>query len=328
MLGGRGMPKIRAGVTIDLYETSLAGRPRLFADTLACTSAGKCSFDDLPRTLLYNNCGIMDFESQRNLFMVSPYLYSKWSLDVSLQGHNWDTLSSCIQLLEHTAAKGSCDTDRTSLKAYLADQTTAQISCLQQHNLFVVVVFQKRVSKSRRHPRTLWAGLTSQLLWRRLAAGPGLLSASMTFVSKPALDWYKLKALAQKLFSLLCESEGFLLFYLPSVSTYNQPQSSLLVTHFYNSWTIDHPKCTVFTPELNFDMMPQDVISIEARVFSAGTEQAILLRSTYSACQCAHFTPGNQHKVNFAYNRKVISKCGAVTWHSSCVRCKPDMSKH
>ncbi len=127
----------------------------------------------------------------------------------------------------------------------------------------------------------------------------------MTFVSKPAINWYKLKALAQKLFSLLCESEGFLLFYLPSVSTYNQPQSSLLITHFYNSWTIDHPKCTVFTPELNFDMMPQDVISIEARFFSAGTEQAILLRSTYSACQCAHFTPGNQHKVNFAYNSNV-----------------------
>ncbi len=213
----------------------------------------------------------MDIESQRNLFMVSPYLYSKWSLDVSQQDHNWHTLSSCIQLLAHTAAAGSCDTDRTSMKAYLADQTTAQISRLQQQNLFVVVVSQKRVSNSRRHPQTVWAGLTLQLLWRRLAASPGLLSASMTFASKPALDWYKLKALAQKLFILLCESEGFLLFYLPSVSTDNQPQSSLLITHFYNSWTIDHQKCTVFTPELNLDMMPQDVISIEARVFSAGT---------------------------------------------------------
>ncbi len=247
----------------------------------------------------------MDIESQRNLFMVSPYLYSKWSLDVSQQDHNWQTLSSCIQVLEHTAAAESCDTDRTSTKAYLADQTTAQISRLQLQNLFVVVVSQKRVSNSRRHPRTVWAGLTLQLLWRRLVASPGLLSASMTFTSKPALDWYKLKALAQKLFSLLCESEGFLLFYLPSVSTNNQPQSSLLITHFYNSWTTDHQQCTVFTPELNFDMMPQDVVSIEARLFSAGTEQAILLRSTYSACQCAQFTPGNQHKVNFAYNGNV-----------------------
>ena len=127
----------------------------------------------------------------------------------------------------------------------------------------------------------------------------------MIFASKPAIDWYKLKALAQKLFSLLCESEGFLLLYLPSISTDNQPQSRLLITHFYNSWTIDHQKCTVFTPELNFDMMLQDVISIEARVFSAGTEQAILLRSTYSACPCAQFTPVNQHKANFAYNSNV-----------------------
>lgn len=237
--------------------------------------------------------------------MVSPYLYSKWSLDVSQQDHNWGTLSSCIQLLEHTAAAGSCNTDRTSIKAYLADQTSAQTLRLQQKNLFVVVVSQKRVSNSRRHPQTVWAGLTMQLLWQRLAADPGLLSSSMIFASKPAIDWYKLKALAQKLFSLLCESEGFLLFYLPSKSTDNQPQSSLLITHFYNSWTIDHQKCTVFTPELNFDMMPQDVISIEAGVFSAGTEQAILLRSTYSACQCAQFTPVNQHKANFAYNSNV-----------------------
>ncbi|DBA73843.1 TPA: hypothetical protein ACH3X2_009591 [Trebouxia sp. C0005] len=176
--------------------------------------------------------------------------------------------------------------------------------CTQQ-NLFVVVVSHKRVSKSRRRPQIVWTSLTPQLLWRRFAAGPGLLSASMMFASTPALDWYKLKALAQKLFSLLCESEGFLLFYLPSVSTDTQPQSSLLITHFYNSWTIDHQKCTVFTPELNFDKMPRDVISIEARIFSAGTEQAILLRSTYSACQCAHFTPNNQHKVNFAYNSNV-----------------------
>jgi hypothetical protein len=247
----------------------------------------------------------MDIESQRNLFMVSSYLYSKWSMDVSQQDHNWHTLSSCIQLLEHTAAAGSCDTDRTSIKAYLADQSTAQISRLQQQNLFIVVVSQKGVKNSRRHPRTVWAGLTLQLLWRRLAASPGLLSASMTFASKPALDWHKLKALAQKLFSLLCESEGFLLFYLPSASTDNHALSSLLITHFYNSWTIDHQKCVVFTPELNFDMMPQDVISIEARVFSAGTEQAVLLRSTYSACQCARFTPDNQHKVNFAYSSNV-----------------------
>ncbi len=248
----------------------------------------------------------MDIESQRNLFVVSPYLYSTWSLDVSQQDHNWETLSSCIQLLEHTAAAAeSCDADRTSIKAYFADQTTAQISRLQQQNLFVVVVSQKRLSISRRHPRTVWAGLTLQLLWRRMAASPGLLSASMTFVSKHAIGWYKLKALAQKLFSLLRESEGFLLFYLPAVSTDNQSQSSLLITHFYNSWTIDHQQCTVFTPELCFDMMPQDVISIEARVFSAGTEQAILLRSTYSACQCAQFTPDNQHKVNFAYNSNV-----------------------
>lgn len=57
--------------------------------------------------------------------------------------------SSYIQLLEHTAAAaGSCDTDRTSIKAYLADQTTVQISRLQHKNLFVVVVSQKRVSNS------------------------------------------------------------------------------------------------------------------------------------------------------------------------------------
>ena len=242
----------------------------------------------------------MDIESQRNLFMVSPYLYSKWSLDVSQQDHNWDTLSSCIQVLEHTAVAESCDTDRTPNKAYLADQTTAQISRLQLLNLFIVVVSQKRVSNSRQHHRTIWADLTLQLLWRRLAASPGLLSASMTFTSKFAHDWYKLKALAQKMFSLLCESEGFLLFYLPSVSTDNQPQSSLLITHFYNSWTIDLQQCTVFTPELDSNMLPQDVVSIEARVFSAGTKQAILLRSTDSACQCAQFTPDNQHKVNFA----------------------------
>ncbi|KAL0018472.1 hypothetical protein WJX77_004488 [Trebouxia sp. C0004] len=268
--------------------------------------AGKCSFCDSPLTLLYSISGSMDIESKRNLLMVSPYLYSKWSLDLSQQDHNWGTLSSCIQLLAQTAAAAeSCDTDRTSIKAYLADQSTAQISCLQQHNLFVVVVFQKRMSNSRRHPQIVWAGLTLQLLWRRLAASPGLLSTSMTLASKPAIDWYKLKELAQKLFSLLFESEGFLLFYLPSVSTDNLFQSSLLITHFYNSWTIDHQKCTVFTPELNFDMMPQDVISIEARVFSAGTEQAVLLRSTYSACQCAQFAPDHKHKANFAYNSNV-----------------------
>ncbi|KAL0023532.1 hypothetical protein WJX79_009548 [Trebouxia sp. C0005] len=38
--------------------------------------AGDCSFYDLPLTLLYNICGSMDIESQRNLFMVSPYLYT------------------------------------------------------------------------------------------------------------------------------------------------------------------------------------------------------------------------------------------------------------
>ena len=35
------------------------------------------------------------------------------------------------------------------------------------------------------------------------------------------------------------------------------------------------------------------------------SEQAILLWSTYSACQCAHFTLDNPHKEKFAHSSNV-----------------------
>ena len=78
-------------------------------------SAGPCAhLSDLPLHLLYNIAQSLDLRSQRNLFLSSSQLYSKWQLHIPDDVHR-QFVRKCINVMEKASAGGQCDSALLSI---------------------------------------------------------------------------------------------------------------------------------------------------------------------------------------------------------------------
>ena len=68
--------------------------------------AGACALQDLPVHLLYKVSRQLDFNSQRDLIMCSPQLYSRLQLHVA-EHHHWHFVHEGLSLLEIAATDGN-----------------------------------------------------------------------------------------------------------------------------------------------------------------------------------------------------------------------------
>ena len=89
-------------------------------------TTGSCYLQDLPEHLLYQVTGLLDIYSQRNLFLCSSQLYSRWHLQIPDDNFVWRYIRSCIDLIAANVSSGLCVS--ASLSFVLSDIITGKHS--------------------------------------------------------------------------------------------------------------------------------------------------------------------------------------------------------
>ena len=252
--------------------------------------------------LLYEISGNLDLKSQRNLFLCSSQLYSKWQLHVP-DHSNWHFINRSLDVLEAATLEGLCDPDsQISLfveaeGCYLPWYITCKI--VQQSTVFSLsTVKQETVSYVARHPDgrllnkckprvpiTGWLGMTKEQLWHRLTGAPNLASAKIDCVARcqPQTTSNDLRAFAQQAFDLLCITKGVLTIMMdfshPELEDEPVPvneDGEELTEDFHclslwhtiepgrpSIWQIDGERCLVDPPNIRFSDAPGVVTMVK-----------------------------------------------------------------
>ena len=245
-----------------------------------CGCAGACALISLPLDLLHKITQSLDLRSQRNLFLCSCHLYSKWQLYIPDDLH-WRFVQPCIDLFETASGNSICD---GITLAFSGTSTCWYITCQsqQQSRQFNLKHSAITSSGSRSARETDWSGMTKDQLWHRLTGAPDLASAELSCTSHldllPRSDG--LKALAQQTFDLLCTAKGLLLIVMKGLKG-PQPQEigegwhTLHITHSADPldenvlhWEIDNQKCIVDPPKFVFVGIPEEVKAMRACFYS------------------------------------------------------------
>ena len=80
---------------------------------------------------------------------------------------------------------------------------------------------------------------------------------------------------------------------------YEMP-SCLLVTHYDAGWTIDGVQCILSPPQLDFDLTPRSIVSVEANFHSKGVVKTVRDEDVAEAQEHAEFDPSYEAKTAFA----------------------------
>jgi len=219
-------------------------------------------------------------------------------LQMSDEDGHWQFVSWCLDLLAQASCEDSCDLDTTYLRTrFSPGQITTHVFGHADPQSFRVRFWPKPLAD--RNHFCIFSAIPTTDLFHRLSGGPGLLSSvSMAFGSKDHTKWQDLKVLAATLFTHLQDYEGFLVVHLMNSDAV---PAALMVTHRDSVWTIGHEDCIVCPPKLDFDMMPRNVSSVEARIYSKGSAEKTWLRDTLLASDGAEFDPEFKQKMDFAY---------------------------
>ena len=237
---------------------------------------------DLPLHLVYKITRTLDLRSQRNLFLCSSQLYSKWQLHVP-DDMQWQFVKHCVNLLGKAAAEGLCNASDSSISLNFGATLCWYITCQdQQHSAqFNLKQVMPMVSDTTDGP--FWSGMTKDQLWHRLTGAPNLASAEFSGNSNPELLPRSdgMKAFAQQTFEMLCTTKGLLLMYMKGLEDSSEETEegchTLYIAHAADPrdpsknvlhWEVDGEDCIVDPPKIIFDDMPEEVSAIRAHCYS------------------------------------------------------------
>ena len=91
-----------------------------------------CPLQDLPVNLLHKITRSLDLTSQRNLFLSSSQLYSRWSLHVPEENCHWQLVKTWLKVLTENTLHNSCSATSNVSVHFEAQVPWAKITC-QQH---------------------------------------------------------------------------------------------------------------------------------------------------------------------------------------------------
>ena len=281
---------------------------------------------DLPVHLVYKIIRSLDLRSQRNLFLCSSQLYSKWQLHIPDDKH-WQFVQACINMLEKATANGLCDASSISL-GFVGTSTGSVIGCLaqQQSGHFHLEQISNESHGITDGPR--WSSMTKDQLWHRLTGAPDLASAELSCNSHPQLlpGSNGLEAFAQQTFDLLCITQGLLLIFMEGLEDAEEEGDegchTINITHAGDPkpspgdvlhWEIDDETCIVDPPKFVFDDMPEEVTAIRAQFYSYNPSMSQLMDTHGFAC----FYPESQVLLDFAYKGNVDIDAWAKMQHEA-----------
>ena len=146
-------------------------------------TTGPCVLYSLPLHLIHEITRSLDLRSQRNLFMCSSQLYSKWQLQVP-DHTDWQVVERSINLLD----EGLCQLNsyiRISFAPDKPENPWFQVTCQRQDQSMLFSITECYSANRMRHgtSEVIWSGMTKDQLWHRLASAPDVHSASMEHVS-------------------------------------------------------------------------------------------------------------------------------------------------
>lgn len=278
---------------------------------------GAWALHDLPLHLLYRITRALDLKSQRNLFLCSSQLYSRWQLHVP-DHSGWQFVERSVELLEAATFGALCDsTSHILLSACGAPQWAITCNNKQQSPLFSLslVPCHRSGSSDQDIPDQVWSGMTKDQLWHRLAGAPDLVSADMYCYSHPELvpASDQMKLFARQTFDLLRTCQGLLTVIMNglegSPEETNEGCHSLQIAHATDPsglavWAIDNETCIVDPPNIKFDDMPEEVTAILACLYDHGAHVVHVAQDN------ANFYPDSQVIHDFAYQGNVdIDAC-------------------
>lgn len=273
------------------------------------------ALQELPVHILHKITMSLDVKSQHSLFLSSSQLYSKWHLQIPDNDCQWQFVQQSINLLEQFALE-QCRLKSSSsngISVHCTSSTSAgRITCTTKNSSVHFNLLHIKDGTPGRSSKPDQTGLTKDQLWHRLTAIPDLQFASITLVAdarknNPA----RLKRFAEQCFGLLCNSRGFLTFYMRGLEdSYEEIEPgyhALKVLHGNSKdgqsyWDLDGETCIVSPPKLDFQNMPREVKSIQAQFVSEGPPaQAYLHPDDPLTC----FYPDSEVLSDFAYNGNV-----------------------
>ncbi|KAL3131446.1 hypothetical protein ABBQ38_007756 [Trebouxia sp. C0009 RCD-2024] len=276
--------------------------------------SGAWALHDLPLHLMYKITRALDLKSQRNLFLCSSQLYSRWQLQVP-DHDGWQFVDRSIKLLEAATFGTLCETTShilLSVDTHISRTSGASqwaITCtnIQQSPRFSLSLkpCYGSGSSDQDTPDQVWFGMTKEQLWHRLTGAPDLVLANMVCDSHadlvPASD--QMKLFARQTFDLLCTCHGLLTIAMNGLedSPTEHGCHYLRIWHANHrprsiAWEIDNETCIVDPPHIKFDDMPEEVTAIAARLNS---------HTTHIADNSAYFYPDSQVIHDFAYQGNV-----------------------
>ena len=290
-----------------------------------CKIAGACYLHDLPVQLLYQVTRHLDVQSQRNLFLCSSQLYSRWHLQVANGDSVWQFIRNCIDITAKSVSSGICTSASLTFDLLCED--------LQDRQYHTVISFwpSGRASTIRIAGRKAiwpdvilqsnWTEMTTDQFWHRLVGLPEhVKNPFFSIKSADGAGHDDIKALGQQLFTLLCSSNGILQFdvLLPAGDAQGE-QHRLIVGHQVpyvhcngslcgdESWDIDVDKCAANPPCLQFDSMPREVAAVRAHMVNSTGRTARLPQLPRS------YPVDNQAVKDFAYDGNVdVTSCLAL----------------
>lgn len=279
--------------------------------------AGTCPLQELPLHLLYKISRQLDLNSQRDLFMCSSQLYSRWQVHIP-DHHQWQFVRQGLDVLDK-AANDSHQSTRGQIKLHFEARPPCFIGCVRSG---VSSTF-RLYSPSQNTKSTLeWSNMTQDKLWHRLTGSPDLAFANfLCEVESPGHEPKsdQLKVVAKQCFNFLCTSKGFLTFCMEGLRESDSEEQeddegqgttchALNVCHGREHWEIDGETCTVNPPKLDFDNMPVEVTRIQAQFVSQGRP---------NVAPDTIFNPYSQVVHDFAYKENVDVEAWAEEQHEA-----------
>lgn len=257
--------------------------------------------------LLYQITKSLDIVSQRNLFLSSSSLYSKWHISVPDHEQHWHFVQRGLELLEATTYQGTCCIPSTSIQLHSQFlYTIRSMTCKQQHQNVQFSLHHGRGLPGLPGYRVDYANLSKDHLWHRLTAISRPASASLS-ISASDTTPVQLKHFAKQCFEFLCTTSGCLRFVsLTQTLAGHKGRNHFEVSHKVcdngcSHWQIDRDTCITNPPELRFDKMPTAVQFVTTEFVSKGVPgpgSLQLFGTTSCAVDC-------QLAADFAYNGNI-----------------------
>lgn len=234
--------------------------------------------------------------------MASAQLYRKWQLQISEANHEWHFLRYALDLLAQTATFSDMKLDHSFVQACFGDTGHQADLCGRIKD--DRVEFMVRITPGILPAYSLFTICTAESVLKRCTSAPPLTSANVALESMNTISQEELKALAQHLFSLVQEHDGFLVFLFAGDA------ANLLVCHTQDGWSIDYWPCMVAPPILDMNKIPAEVVSLRAQLYSKGSRDLprlvpVLLMDSMHASEGVEFDLECAAKLKFAYNHNI-----------------------